>query len=105
MPFQILLKYIFKAQWGVCAKQLDVTLADSVRFAWEEEPTDVERNQLHAVSEIATSEWPVLFISSFRYFLLSQVNTGTAMLMTIRLFQSHNFNLPAGITIAINWVI
>lgn len=34
----------------MCAKQLNVTLANYVRFAWEEEPRDFERNQLHAVS-------------------------------------------------------
>lgn len=51
-----------------------------MRFVWEEKPTDFERNQLYAVSEIATSEGPVLFISSFRCFLLSEGTTVTAML-------------------------
>lgn len=61
-----------------------------MRFAWEEERTGFERNQMHAVSEIATSEWPILFIS-FRCFLLSQVNTVTAMLNDSKMIPGPQF--------------
>lgn len=62
-----------------------------MRFAWEEEPTGFERNQLHAFSEIAASEWPVLFMSYFRCFLLSQVNTVSAMLNDSKMIPEPQF--------------